>query len=692
VSRSRSLLACLSAAAALAAGAEAQQAEQPVFRSGTAVVEVTVIVRDRSGAFVPDLTIDDFEVVEGDAPQRVEMLYLVESPVARDAGRRGEAKDARTDERTARRTFVFLFDVEHLSPGGLTRARAAVVRFAGDRLAPADLAGVVGVGTGGRGEVSTDREALFAALKALKVRGDSLSRAAYLKQWPRLANEAEAIQVGRGDEGALARAVERACTEQPAACSGPSADPLPAAIGAEIQQKALTFTREARAAAQRSIATLDRIARGLRDLPGRKTIVWLTEGTFSDEITEQAREASYRAAQSGTAIYALDPRGLGRRAAGSPDAIAPGEVGMDVLLASAEDAADLLAFGSGGLSIRDENNLDRALRRIEDDTSTFYVLGYAAPPDRAQPGFRRLTVRVRRPGVAVRARHGYIAPARVTTLRAAASPGSLELPGAPISPAEAHVPAAPDPLPAATVTPGTLVAGPAAPAADAIRLRPGAVARAESLSAQETAAPGTPAQEGWAAYQRGDVEAALPLLSRAAAEPQARPWILYTLGLSQAALGRGEDAIASWERVRRDAPEFVEVYIDLADAYAQQLQLTNALDVLRDAERRWPSNPEIHNAIGVIYVRRGALDDAVEAFMKAAAAAPGDPLAYFNLGRAYEMRYVRSRRYVSSQRRWTASDDDRRRATENYERCVKLGGPYAGQAAEAISRLAWTAR
>jgi tetratricopeptide (TPR) repeat protein len=222
-----------------------------------------------------------------------------------------------------------------------------------------------------------------------------------------------------------------------------------------------------------------------------------------------------------------------------------------------------------------------------------------------------------------------------------------------------------------------------------VRLRPDASERVAELSRGELASADALARKGWEAYQRGDVEGAIAPLAEAAAGPDAKPWVVYTLGLSQLALGRAPDAVVSWERVRRAAPDFQPVYIDLADTYVRLSEETNALAVLRDAEARWPAEPEIHNAVGVIHVRRGALDDAVAAFAKAAAAAPTEPLAYFNLGRAYELRFARGQRYVSSQRRWTASEDDRRKAAESYQRYLAIGGPYATQAAEALNRLEW---
>jgi hypothetical protein len=54
------------------------------------------------------------------------------------------------------------------------------------------------------------------------------------------------------------------------------------------------------------------------------------------------------------------------------------------------------------------------------------------------------------------------------------------------------------------------------------------------------------------------------------------------------------------------------------------------------------------------------------------------------------MRFARGQRYVSSQKQWVSPQEDLKKAEQHYERCVKLGGPYAAQAAEGISRLQWS--
>lgn len=703
VSRSWSLarvrLCCAVAAMAFLMIAEAAaQTQPPVFRSGTTIVEVTVIVRDRRGAFVSDLTVDDFEVTENGQPQRTQSLHVVSGPGASSAVAAAPGIDARP----AGRAFVFLFDLDHLSPGGLTRARDAVLQFAADRLAPSDLAGMVATGGRGQGRVSNNHSAFAESVRRLKPAGDAVARIREMREWPRLLDEAEALEIARNVERVLENARDRACDEKGMNCIGDDfeAQANRAVVEEDLRRKAVTFLREARGAAQRSVAALEGLVRSLGGLPGRKTVVWMVEATFSDEIAELARQVAYRASQSGVAIYAIDPRGLARVTGGSLDAYAVNDIGMDAILGAGGDAVDVMVSGSGGVVIRNQNNLDRALRTIEDDTSQYYVLGYSAPESEDRSVYRQLRVQVRRPGVSVRARHGYMAPQRVTTLAsadegAAAIPAValspiLTLPGVPVQMGTPEIRLrdvpAPGSEPAAT---GTSAPPDAEDTTDSVRLRPDASARIRELAGGVTDTGGSLASRGWEAYQRGDIEAAIGPLTEAAAEPSVRPWVLYTLGLAQVALGRPRDAIESWERVRQAAPEFAPVYIDLAATYAQLAELTKVLAVLRDAEARWPSDPEIHNGVGVVHVRRGALDDAIEAFSRAARAAPSEPVTYLNLGRAYELSYARSRRYVTSQRRWTSDENLRAKAIENYARCIRLGGPYAAAADEALQRLEW---
>jgi VWFA-related protein len=89
-----------------------------------------------------------------------------------------------------------------------------------------------------------------------------------------------------------------------------------------------------------------------------------------------------------------------------------------------------LAENTDGVAVVDTNNVDRYLDRIIQDTGVYYLLGYYSSNTKLDGRYRRLTVRVKRPGLEVRARPGYLAPteaelasSRVDALMNGAPPG-----------------------------------------------------------------------------------------------------------------------------------------------------------------------------------------------------------------------------------------------------------------------------
>lgn len=197
------------------------------------------------------------------------------------------------------------------------------------------------------------------------------------------------------------------------------------------------------------------------------------------------------------------------------------------------------------------------------------------------------------------------------------------------------------------------------------------------------------AVRGWDAYARGDLSTALRLLTEAASEPEARPWVHYALGFARLGEQDPVGAARSWDRVRKAAPEFKTVYFNLADAYLQTGADLAAVRVLRDARSRWPDDAEVHNALGVVAISRGDLREAVDAFRQAVRIAPGDPAGHFNLGRAHQLRYHRSRRYNAALGRSFGAGDEREQAVESFRKCVSLGGHYAALAREWLASLEW---
>ena len=71
-----------------------------------------------------------------------------------------------------------------------------------------------------------------------------------------------------------------------------------------------------------------------------------------------------------------------------------------------------LATATDGKAIVNTNDLTGAVRRISDDLSAYYLLGYYSNNTAADGMFRRIDVKVKSPGVKVSARRGYLGPRR----------------------------------------------------------------------------------------------------------------------------------------------------------------------------------------------------------------------------------------------------------------------------------------
>jgi VWFA-related protein len=125
-------------------------------------------------------------------------------------------------------------------------------------------------------------------------------------------------------------------------------------------------------------------------------------------------EVLRQAALSNVAIYTVDPRGL--RAPGSASVGSRTmSAGSDALVLSDDLMSTLaaLATETGGIQTRWTNDLEANFDRLLSDSRQYYRLAYLQPeppPGRKQPPSRRITVKVARPGVDVRARRRY-APA-----------------------------------------------------------------------------------------------------------------------------------------------------------------------------------------------------------------------------------------------------------------------------------------
>jgi VWFA-related protein len=367
------------------------------FRVEVNYVEVDVVVTDRAGNVVRGLTADDFEVLEDGKPQKIDLFTMVDIPIERAErvllDRPPIEPDVRFNDRFEGRMFVIVLDDVHTDPTRSLLVRKAAKQFIQQNLGANDLAAVVY--TGGRSTAGQDftsnKRLLIAAVDRFmgqKVRSRTLNR---LDVYNR----------------------QRSMGMSPTRAS--VADP-------DDQMRAYY--------ARTALETLGNVATYLQGVRGRrKAVLFFSEGIDYDitnvfenreatAVLDYTREALGAATRSNVAYYAIDPRGLGSLFDETMQMSAPPEdpslgIGVTSLqdeLRLSQDSLRTLAEETGGFAVVNTNDFAGSFDKLIRETSTYYVLGYYPANQRRDGRFRDIDVRVKRPGLEVDARKGYVAP------------------------------------------------------------------------------------------------------------------------------------------------------------------------------------------------------------------------------------------------------------------------------------------
>ena len=382
--------------------------QQPTFKSATSLVEVDIIARDKDGRFVSGLTSDDFEIFEEGKPQAVQHFYLVTERAGVTIEPRSDVVLPRSPDRIDRRIFVFFFDSDHLSAQALLKLKSSAMDFVNTRLGATDVAGVYENGRLVNGHLTNQRQELLDAIRSIEPAFETPeSRTRALIDFPRVESVQEAAQIDGGDRSALTDAGARACGgDQARLCAAEGGREY---VEDKIQRKARLYIDQARRAAAATMRSIAYVVRNLSGLEGRKTMVLLSEGFYVDDARSSLPVLAGQAARAGVTIYAIDARGTGARsgvsAAADPSLRGAGISGSGD---TGDEALDILAAETGGMTVRQRDNFRAALDDVATDTSTYYVLAYS--PETALDGkYRRIVLKTKWAGLTVRARRGYVA-------------------------------------------------------------------------------------------------------------------------------------------------------------------------------------------------------------------------------------------------------------------------------------------
>lgn len=381
--------------------AQSQQSQNPnqpdagfVLRVNSDLVLTNVVARDaKTGEVVRGLKQSDFTVYENGKPQQISSFDFQSVDMAtplNEATVSGLAMGnnngnkavvvAKAEELRNHRLIVMFFDLTSMQPEDLDRCVDAARAFLKDKLQPADLVALVSLGD------------------TLKVDQDFTANKDALIQEVGIYNGTQ----GQGfAEGANAN------SNQVEDTTGYTPD--------ESEYNDLNTDRE--------LFALRAISQSLSRITEKKSLLYFSGGISRDGIENQAslRAAINAAVRANLAIYSVDMRGL--------QAISPlGDASTGNLRGSggyngasltnnmqgnfaSQEVMATLSSDTGGKAFFDSNDFAPAFAQVQKDTSAYYAIGFHSNNPARDGKYRRLTIKINKPGIKIDYRPGYYAPA-----------------------------------------------------------------------------------------------------------------------------------------------------------------------------------------------------------------------------------------------------------------------------------------
>ena len=366
------------------------------FHAETELVLVNVTVRDKSGKVVRDMKPEDFQIKEDGKSQQIVSFDIENTDavptldVAQAKPLENSRAPAPTSEKPQlaaavefkdRRLIVLFFDLSGMEPDEIDHSVTAAVNYVDKQMAPADLVSIVSLGS------------------SLQVNQDFTTDHALLKK------ALQALNPGAGqgfEEGSTGT------TEGTPDTGGSfTADDTEYNI----------FNTDRRLEALRSVAER------LSHVQQKKSLIYFSSGIDRTGIENESelKAATNAAVRANLAFYTMDIRGLQALVAGGEAQNASlrgtspysGQSTLNALNSNftTQETLVTLAADTGGRAFLDSNDFSKVFKGVQDDTSTYYVLGYHSTNPARDGRYRHITVSLNRPGVKIEYRRGYYAPA-----------------------------------------------------------------------------------------------------------------------------------------------------------------------------------------------------------------------------------------------------------------------------------------
>lgn len=384
--------------------------DDEVVRITTNLVQIDVTVTDKDGRQVTDLRPEEFEVFEDGRPQALSNFsYIgldVNAAASQPSDRARKPRDksvlpeppVRLRPEQVRRAFALVVDDFGMDFTSMHFARKALKKFVDEQMQPGDLVAILRTtsGVGALQQFTTDKRQLYAAIERIR--------------WsPRYGKGLTSFSFG-GERESLPADGSRSQGD-----NNPLGDSL--SEMEDFREKMFKYG---------ALAALEYITRGLKEIPGRKAVILMTSGLpvgnvgrTSDRTLSALERLIELANRASIVYYTIDARGLETLNFTAADAGGwPHDTGrrLSAMRSASFDSQTGMRYLSeqtGGTFFGNNNDLSSGIKRAVEDLKGYYLIGYRPEastfdPKTGQRHFHKLSVKVKRPGLKLRTRAGFL--------------------------------------------------------------------------------------------------------------------------------------------------------------------------------------------------------------------------------------------------------------------------------------------
>ncbi len=383
---------------------------QTALRSTTQEVLLDFIARDKHQKLITNLRAEDVEILEDGVRQTVRSFHYRDGRdgFMRQDGAAATAVGPTPGASPLREINLVSLVFEGLSPDSRRQAAQAAKDFLANEI---DLNTYVGVFTLNHRLALLQQYTNKISLLAQAV--DRAATGAYQKFAKDIEAEVTKLNGLAGDPGRF-QPIRPGSAEERGPTAGDSGQAQFA--GAERRMAAMTIEILSNQAGNLSIDALQRLIQAQASLPGRKTVIYFSEGLIvPTEQPERLRAVVSAANRANIAFYTVDPSGLDTMSTvrvsnlttQAMHSVDPG--GAAAQATNYRENLRGLAEDTGGFAVVNTNDTRVPLKHVMEEVRAHYEVAYAPTSTNYDGRFRTIEARVRRPGIRLQTRRGYFA-------------------------------------------------------------------------------------------------------------------------------------------------------------------------------------------------------------------------------------------------------------------------------------------